>query len=93
MGEENKDTTTIETNTDTTVTNQETKDTTGVDNSAVELEAMKRLLEEQKTQISDLTKQLTETKITNAKLMLQTPVQQTRTAEEILYDMFSEKEK
>lgn len=90
MGEENKD---------TTVTNQETKDTTvtkdttGVDNSAVELEAVKRLLEEQKTQISDLTKQLTETKITNAKLMLQTPVQQTRTAEEILYDMFSEKEK
>lgn len=93
MGEENKDTTTIETNTDTTVTNQETQPTTGVDNSTVELEAMKRLLEEQKTQISDLTKQLTETKITNAKLMLQTPVQQTRTAEEILYDMFSEKEK
>lgn len=93
MGEENKDTTTIETNTDTTVTNQETKPTTGVDNSTVELEAIKRLYEEQKTQIAELTKQLTETKITNAKLMLQTPVQQTRTAEEILYDMFSEKEK
>lgn len=93
MGEEIKDTTTIETNTDTTVTNQETQPTTGVDNSTVELEAMKRLLEEQKTQISDLTKQLTETKITNAKLMLQTPVQQTRAAEEILYDMFSKKEK
>lgn len=93
MGEENKDTTTIETNTDTTVTNQETQPTTGVDNSTVELEAIKRLYEEQKTQIAELTKQLTETKITNAKLMLQTPVQQTRTAEEILYDMFSEKEK
>lgn len=93
MGEENKDTTTIETNTDTTVTNQETQPTTGVNNSAVELEAIKRLYEEQKTQIAELTKQLTETKITNAKLMLQTPVQQTRTAEEILYDMFSEKEK
>lgn len=93
MGEVNKDTTTIETNTDTTVTNQETKPTTEVDNSTVELEAIKRLYEEQKTQIAELTKQLTETKITNAKLMLQTPVQQTRTAEEILYDMFSEKEK
>lgn len=93
MGEENKDTTTIETNTDTTVTNQETQPTTGVNNSTVELEAIKRLYEEQKTQIAELTKQLTETKITNAKLMLQTPVQQTRTAEEILYDMFSEKEK
>lgn len=93
MGEENKDTTTIETNTDTTVTNQETKPTTGVDNSTVELEAIKRLYEEQKTQIAELTKQLTETKITNAKLMLQTPVQQSRTAEDILNDMFSEKEK
>lgn len=58
MGEENKDTTTIETNTDTTVTNQETKPTTGVDNSTVELEAIKRLYEEQKTQIAELTKQL-----------------------------------
>lgn len=93
MGEENKDTTTIETNTDTTVTNQETQPTTGVDNSTVELEAIKRLYEEQKTQIAELTKQLTETKITNAKLMLQTPVQQSRTAEDILNDMFSEKEK
>lgn len=93
MGEENKDTTTIETNTDTTVTNQETQPTTGVNNSTVELEAIKRLYEEQKTQIAELTTQLTETKITNAKLMLQTPVHQTRTAEEILYDMFSEKEK
>lgn len=93
MGEENKDTTTNETNTDTTVTNQETKDNTAVDNSTVELEAIKRLYEEQKTQIAELTKQLTETKITNAKLMLQTPVQQSRTAEDILNDMFSEKEK
>ena len=93
MGEENKDTTTIKTNTDTTVTNQETKPTTGVDNSTVELEAIKRLYEEQKTQIAELTKQLTETKIANAKLMLQTPVQQSRTAEDILNDMFSEKEK
>lgn len=93
MGEENKDTTIIETNTDTTVTNQETQPTTGVDNSTVELEAIKRLYEEQKTQIAELTKQLTETKITNAKLMLQTPVQQSRTAEDILNDMFSEKEK
>lgn len=88
MGEENKDTTTIETNTDATVTNQETQATTGVDNSTVELEAIKRLYEEQKTQIAELTKQLTETKITNAKLMLQTPVQQSRTAEDILNDMF-----
>ena len=93
MGEENKDTTTIETNTDTTVTNQETQTNTGVDSTTVELEAIKRLYEEQKTQIAELTKQLTETKITNAKLMLQTPVQQSRTAEDILNDMFSEKEK
>ena len=93
MSEENKDTTTIETNTDTTVTNQEVQTNTVVDSSAVELEAIKRLYEEQKTQIAELTKQLTETKITNAKLMLQTPVQQSRTAEDILNDMFSEKEK
>lgn len=93
MGEENKDTTTIETNTDTTVTNQEVQTNIGVDSSAVELEAIKRLYEEQKTQIAELTKELTETKITNAKLMLQTPVQQSRTAEDILNDMFSEKEK
>lgn len=93
MGEENKDTSTIETNTDTTGTTQENQTATGVDNSTVELEAIKRLCEEQKTQIAELTKQLTETKITNAKLMLQTPVQQSRTAEDILNDMFSEKEK
>ena len=93
MSEENKDTTTIETNTDTTVTNQEVQTNTGVDSSAVELEAIKRLYEEQKTRIAELTKELTETKITNAKLMLQTPVQQSRTAEDILNDMFSEKEK
>ena len=93
MGEENKDTTTIETNTDTSVTNQEVQTNTVVDSSAVELEAIKRLYEEQKTQIAELTKELTETKITNAKLRLQTPVQQSRTAEDILNDMFSEKEK
>lgn len=92
MGEENKDTNTTDTSTNTS--DNTGSDSTNTNNdSTVELEAMKRLLEEQKTQISDLTKQLTETKITNAKLMLQTPVQQTRTAEEILYDMFSEKEK
>lgn len=93
MGEEIKDTSTIETNTDTTGTTQESQTATVVDNSTVELEAIKRLYEEQKTQIAELTKQLTETKITNAKLMLQTPVQQSRTAEDILNDMFSEKEK
>lgn len=93
MGEEIKDTSTTETNTDTTGTTQESQPITGVDSSTVELEAIKRLYEEQKTQIAELTKQLTETKITNAKLMLQTPVQQSRTAEDILNDMFSEKEK
>lgn len=93
MSEEIKDTNTTETNTDTTGTTQESQTATGVDNSTVELEAIKRLYEEQKTQIAELTKQLTETKITNAKLMLQTPVQQSRTAEDILNDMFSEKEK
>lgn len=93
MSEEIKDTNTTETNTGTTGTTQENQTATGIDNSTVELEALKRLYEEQKTQITELTKQLTETKITNAKLMLQTPVQQSRTAEDILNDMFSEKEK
>lgn len=78
--------------TSTNVAETTVTDTT-VDNTTVELEAMKRVLDEQKNQISDLTKQLTEAKITNAKLMLQTPVQQTRTPEDILNDMFSEKEK
>lgn len=50
-------------------------------------------MKNKKHKSAELTKQLTETKITNAKLMLQTPVQQSRTAEDILNDMFSEKEK
>lgn len=92
MSEEIKDTNTTGTSTD--ASDNTSSDSTNTNNdSTVELEAMKRLLEEQKTQISDLMKQLTETKITNAKLMLQTPVQQSRTAEDILNDMFSEKEK
>lgn len=64
-----------------------------VDNSAVELEASKRLIAELQQQNADILKQLTESKVVNAKLMLQTPIQPARTAEEILYDMFSEKEK
>lgn len=92
MSEEIKDTNTTGTSTDTS-DNIGSDSTNNTNDSTVELEAMKRLLEEQKTQISDLTKQLAETKITNAKLMLQTPVQQSRTAEDILNDMFSGKEK
>lgn len=92
MSEEIKDTNTTGTSTDTS-DNTGSNSTNTNNDSTVELEAMKRLLEEQKIQISDLTKQLTETKITNAKLMLQTPVQQSRAAEDILNDMFSEKEK
>ena len=84
---ENKDTT--ETNTDTTSKNQESQTT--IDNSAVELEASKRLIEELQQQNAEIMKQLTESKVVNAKLMLQTPVQPARTAEEILNDMFSEK--
>ena len=60
-------------------------------NSAVELEASKRLIEELQQQNAEIMKQLTESKVVNAKLMLQTPVQPARTAEEILNDMFSEK--
>ena len=94
MSEEIKDTNTTSTSTDTSDNiGSDSTNTNNTNDSTVELEAIKRLYEEQKTQIAELTKQLTETKITNAKLMLQTPVQQTRTAEEILYDMFSEKEK
>lgn len=93
MSEEIKDTNTTGTSTDTSDNIGSDSTNNNTNDSTVELEAMKRLLEEQKTQISDLTKQLTETKITNAKLMLQTPVQQSRTAEDILNDMFSEKEK
>lgn len=93
MSEEIKDTNTTGTSTDTSDNTGSDRTNTNNNDSTVELEAMKRLLEEQKMQISDLTKHLTETKITNAKLMLQTPVQQSRTAEDILNDMFSEKEK
>lgn len=93
MSEEIKDTNTTGTNTDTSDNIGSDSTNTNTNDSTVELEAIKRLYEEQKTQIAELTKQLTETKITNAKLMLQTPVQQSRTAEDILNDMFSEKEK
>ena len=62
-----------------------------INNSAVELEASKRLIEELQQQNAEIMKQLTESKVVNAKLMLQTPVQPARTAEEILNDRFSEK--
>ena len=90
MGEENTNTT--ETNTDTTSTTQETQTASGIDNSAVELEASKRIIEEQKKQMEEMQKQLMEAKVTNAKLIMQTPVVQQREAEEIIDDMFSEKE-
>ena len=91
MSEENKDTFTTETNPDTTSAIQENQ--TSIDNSAVELEASKRIIEEQKKQMEEMQKQLMEAKVTNAKLIMQTPVVQQREAEEIINDMFSEKEK
>ena len=91
MSEENKDTFTTETNPDTTSTIQENQ--TSIDNSAVELEASKRIIEEQKKQMEEMQKQLMEAKVTNAKLIMQTPVTQQREAEEIINDMFGEKEK
>ena len=91
MGEENKDTSTTEANADTASTIQESQTT--IDNSAVELEASKRIIEEQKKQMEEMQKQLMEAKVTNAKLIMQTPVTQQREAEEIINDMFSEKEK
>ena len=91
MSEENKDTSTIEITTDTTSTTQESQTT--IDNSAVELEASKRIIEEQKKQMEEMQKQLMEAKVTNAKLIMQTPVTQQREAEEIINDMFGEKEK
>ena len=91
MSEENKDTFTTETNPDTTSTIQENQ--TSIDNSAVELEASKQIIEEQKKQIEEMQKQLMEAKVTNAKLIMQTPVIKQREAEEIINDMFGEKEK
>ena len=91
MSEENKDTSTTETNQDATNIIQESQ--TSIDNSAVELEASKRIIEEQKKQIEEMQKQLMEAKVTNAKLIMQTPVTQQREAEEIINDMFGEKEK
>ena len=91
MSEENKDASTTEINTDTTSTIQESQAT--IDNSAVELEASKRIIEEQKKQMEEMQKQLMEAKVTNAKLIMQTPVTQQREAEEIINEMFGEKEK
>ena len=91
MSEENKDTSATETNTGTTSIIQESQTT--IDNSAVELEASKRIIEEQKKQIEEMQKQLMEAKVTNAKLIMQTPVTQQREAEEIINDMSGEKEK
>lgn len=93
MGEEIKDTNTTETNTDTTSGTQESQTPAGIDNSAVELEASKRIIEEQKKQMEEMQKQLMEAKVTNAKLIMQTPVAQQREAEEIINEMFGEKEK
>ena len=86
-----KDASTTETNTDTSSITQESQTT--IDNSAVELEASKRIIEEQKKQMEEMQKQLMEAKVTNAKLIMQTPVTQQREAEEIINDMFGEKEK
>ena len=88
MGEENKE---IEKQQQQTQEPPKTEQPPVIDNSAVELEASKRLIEELQQQNTEIMKQLTESKVVNAKLMLQTPVQPTRTAEEILNDMFSEK--
>lgn len=93
MGEE-INTTNQQTETQTQQQTQEppkTKQPQVIDNSAVELEASKRLIEELQQQNAEIMNQLTESKVVNAKLMLQTPVQPARTAEEILNDMFSEK--
>ena len=43
--------------------------------------------------MEEMQKQLMEAKVTNAKLIMQTPVTQQREAEEIINDMFGEKEK
>ena len=88
MGEENKE---IEQQQQQIQEPPKTEQPPVIDNSAVELEASKRLIEELQQQNAEIMKQLTESKVANAKLMLQTPVQPARTAEEILNDMFSEK--
>ena len=88
MGEENKE---IEQQQQQIQEPPKTEQPPVIDNSAVELEASKRLIEELQQQNAEIMKQLTESKVVNAKLMLQTPVQPARTAEEILSDMFSEK--
>lgn len=88
MGEENKE---IEQQQQQIQEPPKTEQPPVIDNSAVELEASKRLIEELQQQNAEIMKQLTESKVVNAKLMLQTPVQPARTAEEILNDMFSEK--
>ena len=88
MGEENKE---IEQQQQQIQEPPKTEQPPVIDNSAVELEASKRLIEELQQQNAAIMKQLTESKVVNAKLMLQTPVQPARTAEEILNDMFSEK--
>ena len=88
MGEENKE---IEQQQQQTQEPPKTEQPPLIDNSAVELEASKRLIEELQQKNAEIMKQLTESKVVNAKLMLQTPAQPARTAEEILNDMFSEK--
>ena len=88
MGEENKE---IEKQKQKIKEQTKTEQQPVIENQAVELEASKRLIEELQQQNAEIMKQLTESKVVNAKLMLQTPVKPARTAEEILNDMFSEK--
>ena len=66
-----------------------TESTTEVNGSTAELEAYKKIHEEDKAELEKLRKELNEVKIANAKLAIRQPAQELeQTPEELLNEMF-----
>ena len=66
-----------------------TEVTTEVNGSTAELEAYKKIHEEDKAELEKLRKELNEVKIANAKLAIRQPAQELeKTPEELLNEMF-----
>lgn len=85
--DENQTQTQVQTET-STVDNQ-TQTQTESNSSTAELEAYKRIHDEDRAQIEKLTKELNEVKIANAQLAIRQPVGGTvKSTEEILNEMF-----
>ena len=78
-----------QTQTETSTVENQTETQTESNSSTAELEAYKRIHDEDRAQIEKLTKELNEVKIANAQLAIRQPVGGTvKSTEEILNEMF-----